>query len=177
MACNRNYRLVSHWQARDTCSNEFTGDGQALQIVAPLPQEICMLYHAVAFCCILISWAKFLVPCVSSNVSSQRIVPQWLLWNSFTSWTVYSGGLENSGPKISQTGLPQTRHCEGSCPLQPQGLLQAAGVQEGEHLTAVAQQAKVAVSLTAFAGALEATRSLHGAIHLQWLPVSWRSTQ
>ena len=60
-----------------------------------------------------------------------------------------SGGLKNSGTENFRKGLPETRQCGRTCPDQPD-TLQAAGVQEGEHLTAVAQQAKVAASDCAF---------------------------
>ena len=143
--------------------------------------HLCLkMLHVVSFCCILlISRAKILVPCVSSNISSQRIVPQWLLWNSFTSWTVYSGGLENSGPKISQTGHDRAssnsslwRVMSSPTPRTPASC-RGARRKASNCSSPTSESSCISHSICwCFGG-----RSLQGAIHLQWLPASWRSTQ
>ena len=68
---------------------------------------------------------------VSSNASSKHCVPEWF-------W----GEIEDSGPKISTTRIPETHHCGGARP-DPEISLQAANVKEEEPLTVVAQQTKV----------------------------------
>ena len=68
---------------------------------------------------------------VSSNASSKHCVPEWF-------WAE----IEDSGPKISTTRIPETHHCGGARP-DPEISLQAANVKEEEPLTVVAQQTKV----------------------------------
>ena len=67
----------------------------------------------------MILWDIVSVFFLSSNASSKHFVPEWFWGKSATSWTLQSGGLENSGPKISTTRIPETHHCGGARPDQP----------------------------------------------------------
>ena len=76
------------------------------------------------------------------------------------------GDLKILAQKSLRQGFLKLITAEGHVLTNPEISLQAAGVQEGEHLTVVAQQTKVAHTQARhlLCGAQEATRWLLGAI-------------
>ena len=85
------------------------------------------------------------------NASSSCILPKWFWPNSVTSWTLQSGRLENSAQRSLRQGFLKLVTVEGHVLTNPQNHCKIAGVQDGEHLTAVAQHARATATGAAFA--------------------------
>ena len=63
----------------------------------------------------------------------------------------YNRGLESLGPEISWAGIPEACLFKGAVLTNLLESVQVAGIEEGEHLTAVVQQPKVAATGSVFA--------------------------
>ena len=59
---------------------------------------------------------------VSSNASCRCLVPKWFWGHSVAPSTLQSWGLETSGKRHFQKGLPETHHCWRTSANQPRGL-------------------------------------------------------
>ena len=86
---------------------------------APLAQDVAQMIHFKSCDSILRGIPLY----ISLNASGRHFAPEWLLWNSFTSWTFYCGWLETANPKNSWSRLPETRHHRRTCPDQSYSLL------------------------------------------------------